>query len=47
VSLIPGSVKPDNKIGICCFSATHEVYRCKNKDWLAQSLPVDCCFKEI
>ena len=26
----------DYKIGICCFSAMHEVLRRKNKDWFAR-----------
>ena len=27
----------DIKIGICCFSAKHAPFRCKSKDWSAQS----------
>ena len=27
----------DYKIGICCFSAMHEVLRRKNKDWFARN----------
>jgi hypothetical protein len=30
-------VKPDYKIGICCFTTKHSVLRRKNKDWLAQN----------
>ena len=26
----------DYKIGICCFSAKHEAFRSKSKDWLAR-----------
>ena len=26
----------DYKIGICCFSAKHEAFRRKSKDWLAR-----------
>ena len=33
----PDWVKPDYKIGICCFSAMHVSSRRKIKDWLAQN----------
>jgi hypothetical protein len=35
VDLSSGCVKPDNKIGLCCFSAKHAVLRSKSKDWMA------------
>jgi hypothetical protein len=31
----PDQVKPDYKIGICCFSDKHAALRRKSKDWLA------------
>ena len=31
-----GQIK-DNKIGICCFSATHAAFRRKSKDWLPRN----------
>jgi len=37
-------VKPDFKIGICCFSAKHAALRRKSKDWLACILLVLLCF---
>ena len=33
----PGRVKPDNTIGICCFSAKHTALRRKSKYWLARN----------
>ena len=33
----PSRVKPDYKIGICCFSAKHAALRRKSKDWLARN----------
>jgi len=31
-----GQIK-DYRIGICCFSAKHEAFRRKSKDWLARN----------
>ena len=53
-----GVVKPDNEVGICCFSAKHSVIRRKNKDLFAPnqnnvfpsgatSLHLDCCFSGL
>ena len=33
----PDWVKPDYKIGICCFSTKHAALRRKSKDWLARN----------
>jgi hypothetical protein len=33
----PDWVKPDNTIGISCFSAKHAALRRKSKDWLARN----------
>ena len=33
----PDRVKPDYKIGICCFSPRHAAFRRKSKDWLARN----------
>jgi hypothetical protein len=35
MGLSPSWVKPDYKIGICCFSTKHAAIRRKSKDWLA------------
>ena len=42
----------DYKIGSCCFSAIHAVFRGKGKDWLAVNQNnvsewQDCCFSEL
>ena len=53
-----GVVKPDNEVGIWCFSAKHSVIRRKNKDLFAPnqnnvcpsgatSLHLDCCFSGL
>ena len=33
----PSRVKPDYKIGTCCFSAKHAALRRKSKDWLVRN----------
>jgi hypothetical protein len=46
----PGRVKPNIKIGICCFSAKHAALTRKSKDWLARNqdnVSADCCFSEL
>jgi hypothetical protein len=36
VNFLSGQTK-DYKIGICCFSAKHAVFRSKSKDWFSQN----------
>ena len=41
-----GQIK-DYKTDICCFSGKHAALRRKNKGWLDNVSPRDCCFREL
>ena len=43
----PDWVKPQNKIGICCFSAEHAALRRKSKDWFARNLYIVSELKDM